>query len=387
MSNDNQFRKTYLKVSASQLLSNYNVLQSLSGSFFCPMIKANAYGHGDQKVLEILSEVGGGQFGVSSVEEGIRAKEAQSLFDILVFGFEGDEAVNAMARHQLIPVVSNFAQLVSLSKIPMTDIAEGRSLKFHLKLNTGMNRLGFCQQDIPNLISQVQKLLSWKLVGICTHFFSGENLGLEQSSDEQLKKFENMLKQFAGFSGVSHCHNSASLVASLERSLDLGHGLRPGLLLYGVTPSGFSRNSPLVRPVLSFHSNIVSVQHVKSGGAVSYGGTWTAPRDSLIGIVPAGYADGIRRQISNKGFVLIEGKRLPIVGHVCMDYTMVDLTSLELSADTCVGKEVVFFGTQGSSSISIEEFSGWADCTSWEVLTGLSERVPRIYEGKKWESL
>jgi len=382
---NSRYRHTYLKVSGSNLIWNYGELKKLSNQFYCPMIKANGYGHGDLEILRILKEVGPGYFGVSSVEEGLRLCSVSSDFKFLVFGFHGLASVQAMAEQGLIPVVSSFDQLEALEKWAVNGSSKTTdSLDFHLKFNTGMNRLGFVESEIPEVIQKIQKLNRWRLAGLCMHFHSGENLGSGESSNGQMDLFEKMLGSFSSFSNLKvHAHNSASLKASVSRNLELRYGIRPGLLFYGVHPQEFVESLPLVRPVLSFHSNIVSTQRVKSGGVVSYGGSWSAPRDSLIGIVPAGYADGVRRQISNKGFVLVKGKKVPIVGHVCMDYTMVDLTSLDISSEACVGKEVVFFGHQDDSSISVEDVAGWANCTSWEILTGLSERVPRFYEEEK----
>lgn len=381
------FRGTFLKVHGAHLAHNYRSLRQYGGPFFCPMIKANGYGHGDQHILTALRGEPGGFLGVSSVEEGLRASQHPSPFQYLVFGFSGTASVKAMVERRLVPVVSSFDQLDAMGQGTPDIVPSADPLEFHLKINTGMNRLGFQPHELSRVNEKIKSLKGWRLVGLGSHFHSGENLGQGLSSDQQLEVFEQCLPMFSDSPLKLHIHNSASLKASELRGKSLKYGIRPGLLFYGVHPSGLPGAEPLVRPVLSFHSKIVSTQRVKSGEVVSYGGRWTAPKDSIIGVVPAGYADGIPRSASNKGQMIINGKKIPIVGHVCMDYTMVDLTSLEISSEAFVGEPVVIFGNQGDCSITVEDWAGWANGTAWEILTGLSERVPRVYEDGTWESL
>ena len=367
-------RPTYVHIHLDRLIKNYRFLQSLKNEqdFICPMIKANAYGHGDIAVSKALGSVGCDYFGVSSVEEALHLRISHVEEEILVFGFHGKEAVDQIIQNNLTAVVSNFDQLSDLCR-QVKD-----SVSVHLKFDTGMHRLGFQSHEVQGVLNVLNKNPLINVKGVCTHLHSGENSHLDgESSSIQFRDFEQIAKQFP--EAIVHAYNSPA-IASLQQSNEkLKWGFRPGLLVYGIDPMENQNIKPLISPVMEFKSKIVATQTVKSGEVVSYGGTWQAQRDSVVGIVPAGYADGVCRSLSNKGEVLVGGQRCPIRGRVCMDYIMIDLTDFHQGMNNGIGEEVVLIGQQGSDSITVEEVAEKSGRITYEVMTGLGQRVPRYY--------
>jgi alanine racemase len=335
------------------------------------MVKANAYGHGDIHIVKSLESLGCQRFGVGLVEEGVHLREAgRALSEILVFGFAGKNAISEMLQRKLTPVVSDWDQLETLS-----DLSRER-VSIHLKLDTGMHRLGFPVAELEKVFEFAKSTKNLRVVGICTHLAAAENLGDEDgSSYAQLSLFKSALGKINPRGLLFHAYNTEGALRAMNSSelqKEFPYGLRPGLGLYGLADPGSPLSQNLL-PVMSLKSKVVSVQKVKKGQSVSYGGTWTAPKDSVVGIVPVGYADGIPTQLSNRGFVLVEDSRLPIVGRVCMDYTLVDVTSLT----TPIMKNVEFFGEH----ISAHEVANLVGTISYDILTRISERVPRVFSG------
>ncbi|MBY0385449.1 alanine racemase [bacterium] len=365
-------RPSYVEIDLNSLSKNYQIFakSSLGQKFFCPMVKANAYGHGDVQIVQHLEKEGCQLFGLGLVEEGIRLREkAKSRSEILIFGFTGQEAVKELLHHCLTPVVSDFSQLELLEKNAQAPIA------IHLKINTGMNRLGFQVEEIEKLLSQLQLCKKLKVIGLCTHLMSAEDLMEKQGhSQEQIRLFQKVVGQFASFP-ISHFHayNSSGAVKIFEMSdysQQNAYGLRIGLGLYGLLTCE-SKFSQKLYPVMSLKSKIVAVQKIKKGQSVSYGATWTADRDGWVGIVPLGYADGVPTQLSNKGIVQLGEKTLSIVGRVCMDYVMLDVTGV----NDPVGKDVEFFGPSQTAVAVAQK----ASTIGYDILTRISERVPRRF--------
>ncbi len=370
------FRPTSLTIHLDRLAQNYRVLSSFGPGFdfVCPMIKANAYGHGDVAVGKTLIRAGCQQMGVSSVEEGVHLREHHITENILVFGFQGKAAVQALLEHQLTPVVSDFDQLSELCQ----QIQQATPI--HLKIDSGMHRLGFQSHEIEGLLQVLAKNPLLVIAGLGTHLHSGASVVKEQGSAwQQVQEFEKISSLFKQSAPIQHVYNSAAIAALHKNKQPYRYGFRPGLLVYGIDPGENLQLKPLVSPVMEFKSKIVSLQEVKSGDVVSYGGTWTAPQDSVIGIVPAGYGDGVCRSLSNKGEFLVQGKRVPVRGRVCMDYTMVDLTLVQQNPRLLIGSEVVIIGRQGTDEVTVEELAEKAGRVTYEVMTGISERVPRDY--------
>ena len=345
------------------------------------MIKANAYGHGDQKVAQTLIHGNCRFLGVSSLEEALGLGPRVSSEKILCFGFSGPETAKELIFQKITPVVSDFNQLEDLiSKVSTLS-------KIHLKFNTGMNRLGFDLKDCRKVVDLLSRNPMIHVEALCTHLHSAEDLLNEQGSSwKQLEIFSKIQSeiqsQLSSPIDFYHVFNSAGIAAFCKKGKSFSYGLRPGLLVYGIDPIEKISLKPLVGPVMEFKSKIISVRQVKSGEVVSYGAFWTAKRDSLIGVVPAGYADGIPVSLSEKGKVLVKGRRVPIRGRITMDYSMIDLTDCPENKNL-IGEEVVFIGHQGSEQIKVEEMSKNSGLLAYEIITGFGERVPRHYELKQ----
>jgi alanine racemase len=367
------FRPTFVEISLDVLKSNYDFFanSSLGRVFMCPMVKANAYGHGDLQTVKYLQSFGCSTFGVGLVEEGIRLREQGGFqSQILVFGFNGEEATQELLHHELIPVVSDWQQLEAVQKYA------DRQTAIHLKFNTGMNRLGFTYDQAPQVFEAVMKSRKIRVLGLCTHLMTSEDLkDPKGESRKQLLHFKTLISQFPN-PCVFHAYNTSgalNAISAPEIAREYPYGLRIGLGLYGLAAGEAGIGKDLY-PVMSLKSKITSVQKVKKGQSVSYGGTWTATKDSTIAIIPVGYADGIPTQLSNRGHVVIQTKIYPIVGRVCMDYTLVDVSDMA----NPIGQEVEFFGGRRT----VHDVAHEAQTIPYDVLTRISERVPRVFVGR-----
>ena len=381
-----RFRNTFAEIDLLALEHNYMFLKSLlpkTSQFLAPMVKADAYGHGDIQVAKKCEELGAKFLGVALIEEGIRLCIAGIQTPILVFSPFDSIGAEEIVKYRLTPVLSQYEQIAKLNSV----LNEDAAYPVHVKFNTGMQRLGFEPEDAARLANEFAKPAYLKLEGVCTHFAASEdfpNEDLNSSAKQQVQKFKlitEAFKQIALASQTSrsfffHYLNSAGILSRVEPSLDLS---RPGISLYGATPKLHPSvdQTPSLLPVMTVKTSIAFLHDVKKGTSVSYGGTWTAPKDSRVAVLPIGYADGYPRALSNKGEVLVRGHVCPVVGIVCMDYTLIDVT--ELSSEASLGDEVVLIGRQGGKQIKVEEVAEKAATISYEILTGIQARVPRIY--------
>ncbi len=376
-------RPTVAVVDLGKLARNArNLFQALGKpAFFCPMVKANAYGHGDLAVAKKLREAGVSHLGVGLIEEALHLREDGDAQGILHFGMFDRRGAKVLVENAITPVISSLDEVQILSEeIETRALTEPFSV--HLKINTGMNRLGFEPKLALTAVKEILADPKLKLAGIATHFASGETLSAKGSTaEEQLRTFEscvNACKRLGARDFVQHIANSAT-----ARELYLlgrtEFGIRPGIALYGIelpTESSPEKDVFSLEPVLRLESRIVHIQDVRQGARVSYGGHWQSSRDSKVGVVPIGYADGYHRGLGGAS-VLIHGRRAPIVGTICMDYFMVDLT--DFGSQAKVGDVVVLLGEMQNDKITAQELADRLGSIPYEILTSLSERVPRLY--------
>ena len=381
-----QYRPTKAVIHIENLTHNVRELRTAIGfeTFFCPMVKANGYGHGDVEISLRLADEGVQQLGVGLIEEGILLRQMGLKTELLYFGIFDEKGAQAVVQNQMIPVLSTWEQVRALESVVPSDYP------VHLKFDSGMHRLGFALSDLSRLSNYFQTS-KMKVKGILTHLHTGEDADdLQGSSFEQLKRFQDVEKAFKGLAPVSHSLNSAGCLNFLNhRGKTLPHGIspvqgvRPGLAVYGVSPV----LSPAVKlkPVMSLRSETVKYHFIKRGEGVSYNITWKAPVDSVVAVIPIGYADGYHRALSNKAEVLFRGVRVPVVGNVCMDYVMVDITRTLKNevAESLMPEAVTLFGyDELGNQILATELAKWAGTISWEILTSVGERVPRVVDGK-----
>lgn len=385
------YRRTFAEISVENLTANWLEIKKVAGSdrFVCPMVKANAYGHGDVQISQALEREGADTLGVCLIEEGLLLRSSGLKAQILVFrGFDKNGAEKIL-EYQMTPVVSTWEQLHILENVADDPV------KVHLKFDTGMNRLGFNVDQIEKLFSFFKKSKKLKLKAVLTHLAQGEDaMQSDGFSARQIQSFLPVFNFFKPLNVYAHLMNSAGICSFAELNLagktdSLLHsenwGFRPGLALYGYNPtSQFSAIS--LRPVMTLKSIVNNIRIIKSGDCVSYGCSWIAKRDSRIAVVPLGYADGYHRLISNKGYALFANKRAPIVGRICMDFLMLDVTDIIGDDDSLkwIEEEVVFFGyNEKGILLPAEEPSEFAQTITWETLTSVGERVPRHFKGLK----
>lgn len=375
MQNIGRFRNSYAEIHLSQVRNNFSVLKRRAGDsvFFCPMVKGNAYGHGDVEVARVCQDMGADAVGVALIEEGIHLRQNQVTCPILLFGFFDSIGAEQIVNYQLTPVISNWDEINFLSK----HLAEGAQFSVHLKFNTGMNRLGFEVSEVKNLLKYFSSQTKMNLEGVATHLLKARDIRQPDGHTQaQLENFQGVLHEVSRLGLKIHYLNSSALF-EIENSL--GVGARPGISLYGADPHALSFKSEL-RPVMAVKTHLSQIRDVKRGESVSYEAQWVAKRDSKIGVIPLGYADGYPRILSNKGFMSIRGQVVPIVGIVCMDYIMLDLTEAlakDPSIDT--SSSVLVLGEDGADQVPAQKIAELASTITYEIFAGFTSRLPRVY--------
>ncbi len=366
---------TYATVNLAALAHNLSrIKQYLSpGCEIMAVVKANAYGHGAVETAQALARQGIGRFAVASLDEGIVLRQAGLSASIVVLGALFAEQVSDLVAHQLTPVVSDGHILPALAKAARSHPGP---YPIHLKVETGMGRLGFSPEELLSLLDNPILRSPFQVEGMMTHLADAD--GADSAfTERQLGVFRAMLEQVRerGLTlPLVHTANSAAIVRFPEAHFSL---VRPGIMLYGYHTLPATIPAPDLRPVLSLRTSIVQLRNIPRGGTVSYNGTFVAKRPTRIAVLPIGYADGYSRRLSYRGSVLIQGRRAPIVGLVCMDMIMVDITDL---ASVQVGEIVTLIGQQGGESIWADEVADWIGTIPYEVLCGIGSRVPRIFE-------
>lgn len=383
------YRRTFAEINLDHLAHNIRVLQkAFPQTFLCPMVKANAYGHGDVQLARFLETLGIEHLGVCLIEEGLLLRNFGVKAEILVFRGFDREGAEKILQYNMTPVVSTWEQIEHLEEAASSPVG------IHLKFDTGMNRLGFRPEEAQKLFDRLWQNKKIRLKALVTHLFNGEDAVSDKGhSAEQLRKLDRVSQIFKPFNIFCHSLNSAGILSLLALQRDgvpEGHplvlqqwGIRPGLMIYGYNPLA-DKNICELKPVMSLKSQVGTYRHLKAGETVSYSGTWTAKQDSVIAVVPIGYADGYHRILSNHSTVVFAGQRVPVVGNICMDYLMLDVTAVVQGKDLKDFKdqEVTLFGFGSDGNfLSPEELAQHAKSITWEMLTSVGERVPRIYTG------
>jgi alanine racemase len=340
---------------------------------YVAVVKADAYGHGLHPTVARLMHAGADLFAVANVAEGAAVREIGPGWPILVLGPLLPEEAEFAVHYDLTCTVSSLAEAERLDRVGGQ---AGRILPVHLKIDTGMGRAGVWHEHAPALAAEISRRPHLSLEGVFTHFSSADCD--PEFTDRQRRLFLDTISRCAGIGDrrlLIHTDNSAGLESLAEDGPI--NAVRVGLLQFGILPH---ESSLLARvqpdPVFSFHTRIGLVKTVPAGTGISYGRTRVVSRETKLAVLAAGYGDGIPRACSDRGRVLVRGRRCPILGRVTMDQTVVDVTDIP---EATVGDEVVLVGRQGPEQISLGEFSHWADTIPWETLTSVTKRVRRIY--------
>jgi len=364
-----------LEIDLSALGDNYRNLVALVGPQVrvLAVVKSDAYGHGLVEVAGCLARVGAASFGVADVAEGRRLRQAGITGEILVLLGGRTGTVADLIEYELTPVVYDREYLRELAAAA---VALGRTAPVHLKVDTGMRRLGIRPDELPEYLALIATLTSLRLTGILSHFPLSDSADLAPTS-EQNRIFGELVAALAveGEKPLSHIANSAGFLREPRSRHDL---VRAGITLYGCYPGGdpgLSSQLPL-KPVMSFKSKVLQVKEVAAGCGVSYGHLFRTERPSRLAVLPVGYADGYLRRLTGRAQVLIGGRRVPVVGRICMNLCMADITGLD---GVIPGDEVVLLGRQGEAEISADELAAWQETISYEVLCLLGASNPRFY--------
>ncbi|MCJ7603849.1 MAG: alanine racemase [Desulfobulbaceae bacterium] len=370
----------WIEIDLAALRHNCRALQHLlgAGTKMLAVVKSDAYGHGMIPVARTLHEQGVGAFGVAEVHEGVMLRQAGISGDIVVFLGAVKESLPDVAHHVLQPVVFGRDQAAEISRFACS---AGTRIGVHLKVDTGMGRLGILPEEVAGFVSFLKGEKGIYLAGVMSHF------PLADMSDsrpclEQNRLFAEVLKlagKAAGGVAVAHIANSAAMFRYPDMHWDM---VRPGISLYGCyAGDGEWAGKDLLKPVMSFKSRIIQVKDVPAGSGVSYGHTYVTGRPSRLAILPVGYNDGYLRALSNRAEVLVRGQRAPQRGRICMNVTVIDVTDIP---GVCAGDEVTLMGMQQGRQISAEEVADWMGTINYEVLCLFGNNNSRVYvAGKK----
>jgi alanine racemase len=334
------------------------------------VLKANAYGHGAERVGPVLEEAGASMLACADIEEGMLLREAGVTIPILVFGALSISDLEGVFACRLTPTVSSPAAARALEQAAA---ARGVRLRCHLKIDTGMNRLGFRYDNLARTMPPVLGSRQLDFEAVYTHFATADQPDVP-FMDQQRGRFDEARAALAAMglrAARAHAANSAAMLRDTRTWYDF---VRPGLLLYGIVPPPLTSTLDL-RPALSLTSRIVAVKGLRPGEGTGYGLRWKVDEPRSIAIVPAGYADGLDTRLGNRGAVLIRGRRMPIVGSVCMDMIMIDTTGLDASP----GDEVVIIGRQGDQEITARDVAAAIGTIPWEIVCRLGSRIERRY--------
>lgn len=364
------------EVDLSALQRNFKRLRRLAGkTLLWPVVKADAYGHGLVEVARALLHVGADRFTVAFWHEGARLRQAGIRSPILLIAPLAPGEEEAALRWRLTPQISSFEGALALSQAARK---QGVPARVHVEIDSGMGRVGFSPEEWRRAAAKIRSLPFLHVEMIYTHLATAdwENPAFAK---KQVHAFQALLAEENRKVGVSfgaHLSNSAALLSGFSPKPSLG--ARPGLSLYGVYPHSRFRKNLALEPVMTFRAKLIHVKTLEKGESVSYGRTFIAPRRMRIGVLGIGYADGVLRSLSNRGAVWVKGKRAPIRGAVCMDMTMVDLTTCRGARP---GDEAVVFGREGKKTYPVEEQAEAAQTIPYELLCAVGSRIPRIYKG------
>jgi alanine racemase len=362
-------RPLWAEIDLDALAYNVASLKGQAGpAAMAAVVKANAYGHGAVGVAQTALEAGAERLAVICVDEGEQLRRAGISAPILVMGHSPVSDARRIVELELTPTVNSLEMARALAR---EADAAGVRQPLHLKVDTGLNRYGLPPAEIVPLAEALRQIPALDVEGVFTHFASADE-GDKRFTLEQYTIFRTVVEKLPWIP-MRHVSNTATLLDRPEMSLDL---VRPGVGMYGLYPSQHVSRSLNLRPVLSLKSHVARLTSIAPGDSVSYGRTWRANRPSVIALVMCGYGDGLPRVLSNRGSVLVAGRRVPMVGRVCMDMCMADVTDVPGVAD---GDEVVIIGRQGEAEIEAQEIGDLCGTISYEILCGITARVPRLY--------
>jgi len=367
-------RPVWVEVDLAAIAHNLREIRRITApqAEILAVVKANAYGHGMVEVSKVALANGADRLGVATTAEAIALRQAGFDVPILILGLIAIEQVPEVVAYDLTQTVSTLEVAESLSRVAAR---WGKKVKVHVKIDTGMGRIGLLPAEAKKFIENIIRLPHLEVEGIFTHFAVADEAD-KTYTYRQLALFNQLISELEAKGihiPIKHAANSAAILDLPETHFDL---VRPGILIYGLYPSPHVSRKVDLRPALSLKSQITYIKQVPAGSGISYGLIYTTPRNTTIATLPLGYADGWSRLLSTEGEALVHGRRVPIVGRICMDQCMIDVGSVP---DVRLFDEVVLIGKQGDEEITVEEVAAKMGTINYEVICAISNRVPRIY--------
>ena len=382
-----KFDRVRAVVSLDAIAHNFEEMKKniTDGTKIVAVIKADGYGHGAEAIARLVENydyIWG--FAVATAEEALQLKRAGIKKPVLILGLVFEEYYRELIDHEVRMTVCEYETAQKLSE---EAVRQGKNVHIHIGLDTGMSRIGFA--DSPESVEEIRKiseLQNVEIEGMFTHFARADETDVTPAVDQlnRYLAFVELLDKAGIEIPLKHCSNSAGIIRMKEANLNM---VRAGITIYGIYPSAdVERDIVRLIPAMELKSHVTYVKDLEPGAAVSYGGTYVADKKLRVATIPVGYADGYPRTLSGKGWVLIHGKKAPILGRVCMDQFMVDVTEIP---DVKNGDEVTLIGKDGDEFISIETFGDMSGRFSYEFACDISKRVPRVYikDGKDWGDL
>ncbi|HEY5562882.1 MAG TPA: alanine racemase [Clostridiaceae bacterium] len=376
MYNIKKIRPAYAEINLDNLVHNLNEVKKLikKDTLIMAVIKADGYGHGAKKIAQILLDNGSDKLAVAILDEGIQLRNEGIKAPILILGYTNSERADEIISYDLEQTVYYYELAEALSKEAS---AQNKTVKIQISIDTGMGRIGLQPNETSiKLVKKISELPNVVISGIYTHFAAADEKD-KTYTIEQFGKFIwtlNSIKSKEINIGVRHCANSATIIDLPSMQLDM---VRAGIILYGVYPSQeVSFNKLDLKPVMTLKVRVCYVKEIEAGQSISYGRKFIASKKTKIASLPIGYADGFTRMLASNAEALIKGIRVPIVGHICMDQCMLDVTGID---GVEIGDEVVLLGEQNGASITVNEIASKLNTINYEIFTMISKRVPRVY--------
>lgn len=368
-------RRTWAQIDLDAAAHNFKAIkQAADQAALCCVVKANGYGHGAVTLARLYEGLGADFLAVSNIEEALQLRRAKIKLPVLVLGYTPHECAGLLSKYSIIQCVYSYEYAKELSAAA---VKADCTVLVHIKLDTGMGRIGFDYRendDFPEEIIETCNLKGLCVEGIFTHFASAdEGDGGDDFTKSQYSRFvfaAKRVEEYCGHRIIRHCANSAAILDHTDMSLDM---VRAGIVLYGLAPSDTMRKKLDLKPVMSLKTVVSHVKTIHKGDFVSYGRTFMADRDMTIATLPIGYADGFPRKAGRGYCMTSNGQSLPIIGRVCMDQTMLDVTGTDIK----VGDEVTVFGAQCPSTA--DDLAKAADTINYEIVCAVGERVPRFF--------
>ena len=370
---------TILEINLDNLAYNIKATRKYinKDTLIMAIVKANAYGHGAIASSRIFLENGADRLGVSILREGIELRKAGIEAPILLLNYTPQDQYKYIVEYDLIQTIYRYEDAEALSKVALS---MGKTMKIHIKIDTGMSRIGFLPgQESIEAIVKISKLPNIEIEGIFTHFAKADEID-KTFTHIQFNRFidlVNELEEKGVDIAIKHVANSATVIDMAEYNLDM---VRPGLILYGHYPSEeVQKENLFLRPAMTLKSRISNIKTIDKGEGVGYNHSYIAKKKTHIATIPIGYADGYSRMLAERSYVSVDGEKAEVVGKVCMDQIMVDVSHIE---NVEVGDEAILFGCKEKGSPSLDETANWIGTLNYDILCMISRRVPRIYTEK-----